>query len=107
MEGMAAVGTSSGIGVESRIDKIVSELKGYIASGFVTLEEVALLLQEDPKLRLAAKSTTENEQPSVTEVNVSNVHLDMIYLMTINKPFTIPKSSDYTEPCESMCISVH
>jgi hypothetical protein len=71
---MAAVETSSSTGVQSRIEKLIAELKGYIDSGFITMEEVASLLQKDPKLSgQAAKAITDDEQPSVAEVNVSNI----------------------------------
>jgi hypothetical protein len=71
-EAMAAhgVGTSSGTGLHSRIDRIVSELKGYIETDLITMEEIIFLLQKDPKLR-PTKTTEDDEQPSVTEVNVS------------------------------------
>jgi hypothetical protein len=69
---MAAHGveTSLGTGVQSRIDKILSELKGYIETGLITMEEVIVLLQEGPKLR-PTKTTKDDEQPSMTDVNVS------------------------------------
>jgi hypothetical protein len=73
---MAAVETaSSSTGVQCRVDQIVTELRGYIASGVISMEKVASLLQvEGPKplSGLAAKNVAD-EQPSVTEINVSTM----------------------------------
>jgi hypothetical protein len=41
---MADVETSLSTGLQCRIDHIVIELRGYIASGVISMEEVASLL---------------------------------------------------------------
>jgi hypothetical protein len=72
---MADVETSSSTGLQCRIDQIVTKLRGYIASGVISMEKIASLLPiEGPKpvSGLAAKTVTE-EQPSVTEINVSTI----------------------------------
>lgn len=107
---MAAVEASSSTGVQSRIEKLIAELKGYVDSGFLTVEEVASLLQKDPKLSgQAANATTDDEQqPSVAEVNVSNIlPRDMICFILIDKLLTdLPNHPDSCINGESMCSSV-
>jgi hypothetical protein len=78
MEEVVAVETSPSPGVQSRIEKIVAELKGYIGSGVISMEEVASLLQvEGPKpVSGLAASNVADEQPSLTKVNVSNIPWD-------------------------------
>jgi hypothetical protein len=65
-------GSSNGE-VECRVNEIVSELKGYIAAGFTSVDKVVSLLQEGPTVSEpgTAKFHTTEEQPSVAEVNVS------------------------------------
>lgn len=66
--------TGSSNGVECRVDEIVSELKGYIAAGFTSVDKVVSLLQKGPIMSEPgnAKIDIAEEQPSVAEVNVSN-----------------------------------
>lgn len=61
-------------GVAGRVDEIVSELKGYIAAGFTSVDKVVSLLQKGPIMSEPgnAKIDIAEEQPSVAEVNVSN-----------------------------------
>jgi hypothetical protein len=92
---MAAVEAGSNTGVQSRIEKLLAELRSYIDSGFITMEGVASLLQKDPKLSgQATNALSDDERPSVTEVNVSDILTpDMICVILIDKLLTYPSES--------------
>jgi hypothetical protein len=92
---MAAVEAGSNTGVQSGFQKLLAELRGYIDSGFITIEEVASLPQKDPKLSgQATNALFDDERPSVIEVNVSDILLqDMICVILIDKLLTYPSES--------------